>query len=72
MFSDQILTAALNAYGTSADTHTARLSTLATMLAATDSVTIDDVVEHVRIAAAQIELGVSFDTFNAQKSGHFK
>ena len=64
MFTDKILTDTLVAYGTSADTHTARLSTLATMLAA-DSVTIDDVVEHVRIAAAQIELGVSFDTFNA-------
>lgn len=64
MFTDQILTDTLVAYGTSADTHTARLSTLATMLAA-DSVTIDDVVEHVRVAAAQIELGVSFDTFNA-------
>ena len=65
MFTDQILTDTLVAYGTSADTHTARLSTLAIMLDATDTVTIDDVVEHVRIAAAQIELGVSFDTFNA-------
>lgn len=65
MFTDQILTDTLAAYGTSADTHTARLSTLATMLDASDTVTIDDVVEHVRIAAAQTELGVSFDTFNA-------
>ncbi len=65
MFTDQILSDTLAAYGTSADTHTARLSTLATMLAASDTVTIDDVVEHVRIAAAQTELGVSFDTFNA-------
>lgn len=65
MFTDQILVDALAAYGTSADTHTARLSTLATMLGAADTVTIDDVVEHVRIAAAQTELGYSFDTFNA-------
>lgn len=65
MFDNQTLTDTLAAYGTSADTHTARLVTLATMLSATDTVTIDDVVEHVRIAAAQTELGVSFDTFNA-------
>lgn len=65
MFNDQILTDTLNAYGTSADTHSARLTTLTTMLDVSDSVTIDDVVEHVRIAAAQIELGVSFDTYNA-------
>lgn len=65
MFNDQIISDTLAAYGTSADTHTARLSTLAVMLGAADNVTIDDVVEHVRIAAAQVELGVPFDTFNA-------
>lgn len=65
MFDSKILADTLAAYGTSGDTHSARLVTLASMLASNEAATIDDVVHAVKYAAAQSELGVSFDTFNA-------
>ena len=64
MFSDQTLTAALNAYGTNASTHVSRLSVLADMRE-TDNATIEDIALAIRHAAACDELGVPFDDTSA-------
>lgn len=64
MFTDQILTAALNAYGTSASTHVFRLTVLADMREV-ESATIEDIALAIRHAAACDELGVPFDDTSA-------
>ena len=64
MFTDIQLTAALNAYGTSASTHVFRLSVLADMQETKDA-TIEDIALAIRHAAACDELGVPFDDASA-------
>ena len=64
MFSNTQLTAALNAYGTSASTHVSRLSVLADMRE-TEHATIEDIALAIRHAAACDELGYSFDDNSA-------
>ena len=64
MFTDNQLTAALNAYGTSASTHVFRLSVLADMRETKDA-TIEDIAMAIRHAAACDELGVPFDDSSA-------
>ena len=64
MFTDIQLTAALNAYGTSASTHVSRLSVLADMQETKDA-TIEDIALAIRHAAACDELGVPFDDASA-------
>ena len=64
MFSNTQLTAALNAYGTSASTHMFRLTVLADMRE-TEGATIEDIALAIRHAAACDELGVPFDDSSA-------
>lgn len=64
MFTDTQLTAALNAYGTSASAHVSRLIALADMRDVKDA-TIDDIAVAIRHAAACKELGVPFDDTSA-------
>ena len=64
MFSNTQLTAALNAYGTSASAHVFRLTVLADMRE-TESATIEDIALAIRHAAACDELGVPFDDNSA-------
>lgn len=64
MFTDNQLTAALNAYGTSASAHVFRLSVLADMRETKDA-TIEDIALAIRHAAACDELGVPFDDNSA-------
>lgn len=64
MFTNNQLTAALNAYGTSASAHVFRLSVLADMRE-TESATIEDIALAIRHAAACDELGVPFDDTSA-------
>ena len=64
MFTDTQLTAALNAYGTSASTHVFRLSVPADMQE-TENATIEDIALAIRHAAACDELGVPFDDSSA-------
>lgn len=64
MFTNNQLTAALNAYGTSDSAHVFRLSVLADMRE-TESATIEDIALAIRHAAACDELGVPFDDTSA-------
>lgn len=64
MFTDTQLTAALNAYGTSASAHVSRLIALADMRA-NEKATIEDITVAIRHAAACSELGVPFDDTSA-------
>lgn len=64
MFTNDQLTAAINAYGTSASAHVARLIALADMRGV-DGATIDDIAVAIRHAAACAELGVPFDDTSA-------
>lgn len=64
MFTDIQLTNAINAYGTNASAHVARLIALADMRE-TDGATIEDIAVAIRHAAACNELGVSFDDTSA-------
>ena len=64
MFSNNQLTAALNAYGTNASTHVFRLTVLADMRE-TEGATIEDIALAIRHAAACDELGVPFDDNSA-------
>lgn len=64
MFTNDQLTAALDAYGTSASAHVSRLVALADMRAVEDA-TIDDIALAIRHAAACNELGVPFDDTSA-------
>lgn len=64
MFTNNQLTAALNAYGTNASTHVFRLTVLADMRE-TESATIEDIALAIRHAAACDELGVPFDDNSA-------
>ena len=60
MFTNDQLTAAINAYGTSASAHVSRLIALADMRSV-DGATIEDITVAIRHAAACAELGVPFD-----------
>ena len=64
MFTNNQLTAAINAYGTNASTHVFRLTVLADMRE-TESATIEDIALAIRHAAACDELGVPFDDNSA-------
>lgn len=64
MFTETQLTNAINAYGTNASAHVARLIALADMRQ-NESATIDDIAIAIRHAAACNELGVSFDDTSA-------
>lgn len=64
MFTNDQLTNALNAYGTSASAHVSRLIALADMRE-TESATTDDIIIAIRHAAACNELGVPFDDTSA-------
>ena len=64
MFTDNQLTAAINAYGTNASTHVFRLVVLADMQETKDA-TIEDIALAIRHAAACDELGVPFDDSSA-------
>lgn len=64
MFTDQQLTNAINAYGTNASAHVARLMALADMRENTEA-TLDDIITHIRHAAACRELGVPYDDMSA-------
>ena len=64
MFSNNQLTAALNAYGTSDSAHVFRLTVLADMRE-TEGATIEDIALAIRHAAACDELNVPFDDTSA-------
>lgn len=64
MFTNEQLTSAINAYGTTASAHVARLIALADMRAVKDA-TIDDIATAIRHAAACAELGKPFDDTSA-------
>lgn len=64
MFTDNQLTNAINAYGTSASTHVSRLIALADMRTVKDA-TLDDIAIAIRHAVACTELGVPFDDTSA-------
>lgn len=64
MFTDKQLASALDAYGTSASAHKARLIALADMRTVEDA-TLDDIITFIRHAAACRELGVPFNDMSA-------
>lgn len=64
MFTSDQLTNAINAYGTAASAHVARLIALADMRGVQDA-TIEDIALAIRHAAACNELGVPFDDTSA-------
>lgn len=64
MFTEDQLTNALNAYGTSASTHVARLIALADMRENANA-TLEDITVAIRHAAACRELGVPFNDTSA-------
>lgn len=65
MFTNDQLTNAINAFGTSASAHVARLIALADMRENNTSATLDDIAYAIRHAAACTELGLPLDDTSA-------